>query len=79
MHPRVALAEHLLLRDHLTGFGPTAETCERVDALLRPLRGADGLLLPALGLEERIEELVEALAGDRKKKGKYDAEAKNIE
>ena len=57
MHPRATLAALLLLRDHLTGFGPTVETCERVDALLRPLRGADGLLLPALGLEERIAEL----------------------
>jgi len=57
MHPRVALAALLLLRDHLSGFGTTAETSERVDALLRPLRSADGLLLPALRLRERIAEL----------------------
>ena len=63
MHPRIALAALLLLRDHLTGFGTTVETHERVDALLRPLRGADGLLLPALGLEERIAELEERING----------------
>jgi len=59
MHPRVALAAYLVLLDHLTGFGTTAETSDRVDALLRPLRRgrADGLLLDALKLKERIAEL----------------------
>jgi hypothetical protein len=57
MHPRAALAALLLLRDHIERIGPTAETCERVDALLRPLRDADGLLLDALGLAGAIEEL----------------------
>jgi hypothetical protein len=58
MHPRVALAALLLLRDHLTGFGPTAETRERVDELLRGLRqDADEPLSEALGLDERIAEL----------------------
>ena len=64
MHPRVALAALLLLRDHQERFGPTVETCERVDELLRPLRGADGLLLPALGLEERIAELERKVNAD---------------
>jgi len=54
---RITLSALLLLRDHLTGFGTTAETCERVDALLRPLRCANGLLLPVLQLNERIAEL----------------------
>jgi hypothetical protein len=59
MHSRATLAALLVLRDHLSGFGTTAETHERVDALLRPLRRkrADGLLLPALRLGERIAEL----------------------
>ena len=64
MHPAATLAAMLLLRDHLTGFGTTVETHERVDALLRPLRGADGLLLPALGLKERIAELERKIDDD---------------
>jgi len=64
MHPRATLAALLLLRDHIAALGPTAGTCERVDALLRPLRDKDGLLLPALGLEKRIAELERMIDDD---------------
>jgi hypothetical protein len=57
MHPRAVLAALLLLRDHIERLGPTAETRDRVDALLRPLRDKDGLLLDTLGLVGAIEEL----------------------